>query len=520
MARQLQELQLGRLAMVAVLVYVIEEYVSQTSVLRETAAIVQELANVKSLETDLAQGVLQAEKGSSALLQELGNVKQLELDVASLSGKVTEFAKEGEELVLKDLQGSALENIKAVGEAKTAMLGVMGRNAKPAPVKKSEALPWSDRPKSLEGTSFAGDSGFDPLGLFGADPLKFGWNQKFYREAEIKHARLGMLAALAYPVQERLEPVLAKAFNLPDELKETLGRSPSIVNGGLEQGEIPLTIVAFLAGGAIVEYLTDKLKKEQGSEYVVGDIGLPYVGAQTVEQQALRQLQELQFGRVAMVAVLVYVIEESVFRTSVLRETAAIFQELANVKSLETDVAQGVLQAEKSSSAVIQELGNVKQLELDVASLSSKVTEFAKEGEELVVKDLEGSVVETVMNAGEAKTAMLGVMGRNAKPEPAKSEALPWAERPKSLEGTNFVGDSGFDPLGLFGADPLKLGWDQQFYREAELKHARLGMLAAVAFPVQEKLEPLLAKAFNLPDELKETMGRSPSLVNGGLEQV
>jgi len=303
---------------------------------------------------------------------------------------VTEFAKEGEELVLKDLQGSALENIKAAGEAKTAMLGVMGRNAKPAPVKKSEALPWSDRPKSLEGTSFAGDSGFDPLGLFGADPLKLGWDQKFYREAELKHARLGMLAALAYPVQERLEPVLAKAFNLPDELKETLGRSPSIVNGGLEQGEIPLTIVAFLAGGAIVEYLTDKLKKEQGSSYVPGDVGLPYVNAASVEQQALRQLQELQLGRLAMVSVLVYVIEESVFKTSILRETVAIFQELANVKSLETDVANGVLGAERGSSALLQELGNVKQLELDVASLSGKVTEFAKEGEELVLKDLQG----------------------------------------------------------------------------------------------------------------------------------
>ena len=295
-----QELQLGRLAMVSVLVYVIEESVFKTSILRETVAIFQELANVKSLETDVANGVLGAEKGSSALLQELGNVKQLELDVASLSGKVTEFAKEGEELVVKDLQGSALENIKAAGEAKTAMLGVMGRNAKPAPVKKSEALPWSDRPKSLEGTRFVGDSGFDPLGLFGADPLKLGWDQKFYREAELKHARLGMLAALAYPVQERLEPVLAKAFNLPDELKETLGRSPSIVNGGLEQGEIPLTIVAFLAGGAIVEYLTDKLKKEQGSSYVPGDVGLPYVNAASVEQQALRQLQVDQCVKLAV----------------------------------------------------------------------------------------------------------------------------------------------------------------------------------------------------------------------------
>merc|ERR1719375_575174 len=274
--------------------------------------------------------------------------------------------------------------------AVVATLGVMGRNSKPAPVQKSEALPWADRPKSLEGTSFVGDSGFDPLNLFGADPIRLGWDQKFYREAEIKHARLGMLAAVAYPVQEKLEPILAKAFNLPDELKETLGRSPSIVNGGLEQGEIPLALVLFLAGGAIVEYLTNKLKKEQGSSYVPGDVGLPYVNAASVEQQALRQLQELQLGRLAMVSVLVYVIEESVFKTSILRETVAIFQELANVKSLETDVANGVLGAERGSSALLQELGNVKQLELDVASLSGKVTEFAKEGEELVLKDLQG----------------------------------------------------------------------------------------------------------------------------------
>merc|ERR1719171_2962364 len=312
-----------------------------------------------------------------------------------------------------EVQLSALElagGLPASEQTRTAMLGVMGRSSKPAPVQKSEALPWADRPKTLEGERFVGDSGFDPLGLFGADPFALGWDKKFYREAELKHARLGMLAALAYPVQERLEPVLAKAFNLPDELKETLGRSPSIVNGGLEQGEIPLTIVAFLAGGAIVEYLTDKLKKEQGSSYVPGDVGLPYVNAASVEQQALRQLQELQLGRLAMVSVLVYVIEESVFKTSILRETVAIFQELANVKSLETDVANGVLGAERGSSALLQELGNVKQLELDVASLSGKVTEFAKEGEELVLKDLQGSALENIKAAGEAKTAMLGVM--------------------------------------------------------------------------------------------------------------
>ena len=109
-----------------------------------------------------------------------------------------------------------------------------------------------------------------------------------------------------------------------------------------------------------------------------------------IDEQSSLNHQELQLGRLAMVSVLVYVIEESVFKTSILRETVAIFQELANVKSLETDVANGVLGAERGSSALLQELGNVKQLELDVASLSGKVTEFAKEGEELVLKDLQG----------------------------------------------------------------------------------------------------------------------------------
>ena len=156
------------------------------------------------------------------------------------------------------------------------------------------ALPFSGRPAILD-RALAADSGFDPLSLADSKVQLY-----VYREAELKHARLGMLAALAYPVQERLEPVLAKAFNLPDELKETLGRSPSIVNGGLEQGEIPLTIVAFLAGGAIVEYLTDKLKKEQGSSYVPGDVGLPYVNAASVEQQALRQLQVDQCVKLAV----------------------------------------------------------------------------------------------------------------------------------------------------------------------------------------------------------------------------
>ena len=49
-----------------------------------------------------------------------------------------------------------------------------------------------------------GNKGFDPLGF--ATSLT---TLKAYREAELKHGRLAMLAALGWPVSELLQPVLA-----------------------------------------------------------------------------------------------------------------------------------------------------------------------------------------------------------------------------------------------------------------------------------------------------------------------
>ena len=68
------------------------------------------------------------------------------------------------------------------------------------------------------------------------------------------------------------------------------------------------------------------------------------------------------------------------------------------------------------------------------------------------------------------------------------------------------AGDFGFDPLGL-ADEPKKLAW----YREAEVKHARLAMLAAAGWPLSEKL--------NLNPDLLVN-GRAPSLLNGGLGNI
>merc|ERR1719484_531334 len=64
---------------------------------------------------------------------------------------------------------------------------------------------------------------------------------------------------------------------------------------------------------------------------------------------------------------------------------------------------------------------------------------------------------------------------------PRKSEALPWLDAPTEPWYGEMAGDCGFDPLGL-AASPALL----TYYREAELKHARLAMLAAIGWPASE----------------------------------
>merc|ERR1711939_1144985 len=72
-------------------------------------------------------------------------------------------------------------------------------------------------------------------------------------------------------------------------------------------------------------------------------------------------------------------------------------------------------------------------------------------------------------------------------------------------DGT-LAGDMSFDPLQI-ADNSDKLAW----YREAEVKHARLAMLAAFGWPVSE-----ITNFGNLLN----TDGRAPSLLNGGLGNV
>lgn len=155
------------------------------------------------------------------------------------------------------------------------------------------------------------DVGFDPLGLQTLDLHLFATTGRpkhavlrDYREAELKHGRLAMLATAAWPAQELLEPKLAALCGLPDLLAATNGRSLSLVNGGLEQSRVPTVIVAFVVLAALAEMHADDLRVD---DYEPGDLRW-----RTAPIDPLFQSSEVWHGRAAMLAIVGVVTYEAV----------------------------------------------------------------------------------------------------------------------------------------------------------------------------------------------------------------
>lgn len=102
----------------------------------------------------------------------------------------------------------------------------------------------------------AGDAGFDPLRIIKSKEQLF-----LYREAEIKHARLAMLASLGWPGSELYHFTFSKEFHL-DNLLAIGGKAPSILNGGLDNYYVLCSLSVFFAIGAYLEYFLAKRRAE------------------------------------------------------------------------------------------------------------------------------------------------------------------------------------------------------------------------------------------------------------------
>ena len=179
----------------------------------------------------------------------------------------------------------------------------------------SQSLPFLARPTFLDG-SMAGDVGFDPLGF-----AKSESDLMNYREAEIKHARLAMLAAAGWPVSELLDKKIAAALGM-DPLLDTADRVPSLLNGGL--GKVsPAYWVGALGFAAVVEILGSlKMKSEKA---IPGDFGLRLGYPSDEAGQNRMQLAEIKNGRLAMIAIFGFAIQEFVSKQGVIDETPLFF---------------------------------------------------------------------------------------------------------------------------------------------------------------------------------------------------
>ena len=181
----------------------------------------------------------------------------------------------------------------------------------------STALPFMARPAALDG-SLAGDVGFDPLGF-----AKSESDLMNFREAEVKHARLAMLAAAGWPLSELFDKKIALALGM-DPILDSTDRVPSLLNGGL--GKIsPAYWVACLGAAAMIDIFGTLRMKNEKEGYLPGDFGLRLGYPADEAGQNRMQLAEIKNGRLAMIAIFGFAIQEFVSKQGVVDETPLFF---------------------------------------------------------------------------------------------------------------------------------------------------------------------------------------------------
>jgi len=183
----------------------------------------------------------------------------------------------------------------------------------------STALPFTTCPAHLTG-ELAGDFGFDPLGF-----TKNRSDLMTYREAEIKHARLAMLAAAGWPLSEVFDRKIAALLHL-SPLLDKGERVPSLLNGGLEKVN-PFYWMGCVAIAAAVEFYGVNKSRAGDESYFPGNLGFDPLGLYPKDEDGQRRMQlaEIKNGRLAMIAVLGFAIQEFVLKVGVVDETPYFF---------------------------------------------------------------------------------------------------------------------------------------------------------------------------------------------------
>ena len=188
----------------------------------------------------------------------------------------------------------------------------------------SMSMPFMARPAALTG-ELAGDVGFDPLGF-----AKSSEDLMNYREAEVKHGRLAMLAAAGWPLSEVLDKKIASAIGMAP-LLDASDRAPSVLNGGLGKVSPFYWIGCLVAAAAIDAFGIYRSKNVK--DYLPGDFGFDPLGLYPSDEEGKMRMQlaEIKNGRLAMIAITAFAAQEFVSKTGVIDETPVFFFPLNQV---------------------------------------------------------------------------------------------------------------------------------------------------------------------------------------------
>jgi len=200
------------------------------------------------------------------------------------------------------LAGMAEHQLHAAAAAqnKLAMLALMGGV-------ETEEFDGKAFAKTLPGIT--GDELWDPANYCSQQGVTEG-KIRFYREVELKHGRLGMLAALGLIVGENYHPLFGGDIDVPSYLafQQTPLQAfwPAVVLA-IAIPEI-YSVQTFEPPSSTTQRWTIR------SDHEAGDLGFDPLGLKPEDPEELREVQtkELTFGRVAMLATATMIVEELV----------------------------------------------------------------------------------------------------------------------------------------------------------------------------------------------------------------
>lgn len=130
-----------------------------------------------------------------------------------------------------------------------------------------------------------------------------------YREAEIRHGRLAMLAAILWPLEELLDRIL-----IPDVFGST-----TVIYGGPTLPFVPLIMVFIMLNLGYLDIFAKIVKEEEsGDAFLPGECfwdPLKILDGAPDDMKRNMQQRELFNGRIAMLTVLMFAFEEAVTHT-------------------------------------------------------------------------------------------------------------------------------------------------------------------------------------------------------------